>query len=90
MESFQRLPQPQLDPHPGKPDFLEHNLSVGDDEWVLPRDDRSIKEGVKYVMVLSACTADGEICSEVLSATFIYQDGKVSFPYAEFPVEPLD
>ena len=70
--------------------FLEHNLSVGDDEWVLPRDDRSIKEGVKYVMVLSACTADGEICSEVLSATFIYQDGKVSFPYAEFPVEPLD
>lgn len=61
--------------------FLEHNLSIGDDEWVLPRDDRSIREGVKYIMMMSACTADGEICSDVTYAEFVYQDGKVSFTF---------
>ena len=69
--------------------FLEHSLITGDDEWVLPQDDRSIKEGVTYIMVLSACTADGEICSDVSYATFVYQDGKITFPYADFPVEPF-
>ena len=59
--------------------FLEHNLAIGDDEWELPRDDRSIREGVKYIMMMSACTADGEICSDVTYAEFVYQDGKVSF-----------
>ena len=32
--------------------FLEPALSQGDDEWELPRDDRSIREGVNYTMML--------------------------------------
>lgn len=69
--------------------FLQYNLSVGDDEWIFPDYDPSIKEGVKYNMVLSACTEDGEICSEVYYADFVYQDGKVTFSSTDFPVVPL-
>lgn len=69
--------------------FLEHALCIGDDEWVLPQDDRSIKEGIVYNMIMSGCTTDGEICSEVLYANFIYEDGKVSFFYSDVPVEPI-
>ena len=70
-------------------DVLDHLLSKGVDTWTLPEDDRSIKEGIVYNMVMSACYTDGEICSEVLYANFIYQDGKVSFPYSDVPVEPI-
>ena len=70
--------------------FLGHSLTMGDDEWELPRDDRSIKEGVKYVMALSACTEDGEICSQVSYAEFVFENNKVSFTNADFPVEALN
>lgn len=69
--------------------FLKYNLSVGDDEWYFPDYDPSIKEGVKYNMVMSACTEDGEICSDVCYADFIFQDGKISFTYADCPVVPI-
>lgn len=68
--------------------FLEHSLCMGDDEYELPRDDRSIKEGVTYIMALSACTAEGEICSDVAYAEFVFLDGKITFTDADFPLEP--
>ena len=70
--------------------FLTYNLSVGDAQWVLPQDDRSIKEGVRYVMALSACTADGEISSDVSYATFVYQNGELSFSSSDCAIEPLN
>ena len=69
--------------------FLHHSLCMGDVEWVQPRDDRSIREGVPYVITLSACTADGEICSDVVYAEFVFQNGKITFTYADFPVEAI-
>ena len=69
--------------------FLEHALCLGDQSWELPRDDRSIKEGASYTLALSACTTEGEICSYVMYAGFTFQNGKISFTYADFPVESL-
>ena len=68
-------------------DFLDHLLCKGTEEWELPRDDRSIKEGVRYYMALSGC-ADGEITSDVLYASFYYRNGRVEFEYSD--VEIID
>jgi hypothetical protein len=71
-------------------DFLDHLLCKGVAAWELPRDDRSIKEGVRYWMALSGC-ADGEITSNVLYTDFVYQDGRVTFHYTDdVIVEYLD
>ncbi len=59
-------------------DFLDHLLCKGRQEWVLSRDDRSIKEGVPYTLCMSGC-AGGEITSDVQYAYFVYKDGKISF-----------
>lgn len=69
--------------------FLDHLLCRGNEEWVLPRDDRSIKEGEKYTMSLSAIS-DGEICSDLYYVDFIYENGRVSFVYSDIPIVNME
>lgn len=64
-------------------DFLEGLLYQGESRWWFPRDDRSIRQGVKYTMSLSAVTQDGEISSDVLYMDFIYDSGEIKIPYAD-------
>lgn len=70
--------------------FLVHSFSYGDEDWEFPRDDKAVKEGVRYIMAMSACTDDGEICSDVSYTEFVYQDGKITFSNADFPIEPME
>ena len=67
-------------------DFLQNLLEVGEAEWVLPQDDRSIKTNITYTMAVSGC-ADGEITSDVYYADFVYHQGMVQFIYSDMPVE---
>ena len=67
-------------------DFLQHLISKGAEGWLLPDDDRSIREDEPYTLAVSGCSSDGELTSDLYYADFVYHQGAVTFTHADFPV----